>query len=80
MTMTQAAFVCTHCGSELPTHGRLLLGEVLHCSTCRAQFEVFDLTPLEIGPRARIENEEVDFDFDGLGVRSASRPRAGSPA
>ena len=59
---TQAAFACTCCKSEMPIDGRLLVGEVLHCTSCNAQFEVFGLHPLEIGPRTRIESEETDFE------------------
>lgn len=41
---------------------RLLVGEVLHCTFCNMQHEVFGLEPLEIGPRSRIEETEEDFE------------------
>lgn len=61
MTVIQTRIPCRRCQRALPIEGRLLVGEVLHCSTCNMQHEVFGLDPLEIGPSIPIEEEEADF-------------------
>lgn len=33
------------------------MGEILDCERCNAQLEVYELDPLVIGPRARVEDE-----------------------
>ena len=52
---------CPVCKGEVRLLGRLLIGEVFGCATCKAQLEVASLEPLLLEPFARIEEEEEDL-------------------
>lgn len=53
---------CAACGGDFRLTGRLMIGEVFQCESCRAQLEVADLDPPVLEPLAKIEEDEEDFE------------------
>ncbi len=53
--------VCEKCGSSIELEGRLLIGEVFECPSCRATLEVAMLEPLTLEPFARVEEDPQEL-------------------
>ena len=60
-TVTRTA-TCKRCGGDLELTGRLMIGEVFDCASCRAPVEVANLEPLVLVPFAKIEEDAEDFE------------------
>jgi len=50
---------CPGCGADVRLSGRAMIGEVFGCAACGAQLEVASLSPAQLEPLAK-----VDEDYD----------------
>jgi lysine biosynthesis protein LysW len=68
-TLTQIrTTICPACGAEVRLVGRLLIGEVFGCGSCRAPLEVANTDPAVLEPFARVD----DGDEAPASARSTS--------
>lgn len=48
---------CPACGADVRLLGRPMIGEVFGCGACGAQLEVANLSPAQLEPLARIDED-----------------------
>jgi lysine biosynthesis protein LysW len=53
---------CPDCGADVRLLGRAMIGEVFGCGACGAQLEVASLSPPQLEPLARVDEDYSDSD------------------
>jgi lysine biosynthesis protein LysW len=53
---------CPDCGADVRLLGRPMIGEVFGCGACGAQLEVASLSPAQLEPLAKVDEDFATTD------------------